>query len=109
MPLWCYLQSAPEPADQQKFSLWASISTAVVGLQRTWATSSVSPRKSLRVPSVSCRHKTSAEAVLTLLRWANANGRHGGPGHSSILAWRIPWREEPGGLQSMGLQGVGHN
>ena len=29
--------------------------------------------------------------------------------HSSILAWRIPWREEPGGLQSMGLQRVGHN
>ena len=26
--------------------------------------------------------------------------------HSSILAWRIPWREEPGGLQSMGLQRV---
>ena len=25
--------------------------------------------------------------------------------HSSILAWRIPWTEEPGGLQSMGLQG----
>ena len=29
--------------------------------------------------------------------------------HSSILAWRIPWTEEPGGLQSMGLQTVGHN
>ena len=29
--------------------------------------------------------------------------------HSSILAWRIPWMEEPGGLQSMGLQRVGHN
>ena len=28
---------------------------------------------------------------------------------SSILAWRIPWTEEPGGLQSMGLQGVGHD
>ena len=25
--------------------------------------------------------------------------------HSSILAWRIPWTEEPGGLQSLGLQG----
>ena len=25
--------------------------------------------------------------------------------HSSILAWRIPWREEPGGLQSMGHKG----
>ena len=28
---------------------------------------------------------------------------------SSILAWRIPWAEEPGGLQSMGLQRVGHH
>ena len=31
---------------------------------------------------------------------------HGNP--SSILAWRIPWTEEPGGLQSMGLQRVRH-
>ena len=29
--------------------------------------------------------------------------------HSSILAWRIPRTEEPGGLQSTGLQRVGHN
>ena len=29
--------------------------------------------------------------------------------HSSVLAWRIPWTEEPGGLQSMGLQRVWHN
>ena len=29
--------------------------------------------------------------------------------HSSILAWRIPWVEEPGGLQSMGPQNVGRN
>ena len=29
--------------------------------------------------------------------------------HSSILAWKIPWAEEPGGLQSMGLQRVGHS
>ena len=29
--------------------------------------------------------------------------------HSSILAWRIPWTEEPGWLQSMGSQGVGHD
>ena len=31
------------------------------------------------------------------------------PLHSSILAWRIPWTEEPGRLLSMGLQIVGHN
>ena len=29
--------------------------------------------------------------------------------HSSILAWRIPWTEEPSGLQSMGLQRVAHD
>ena len=29
--------------------------------------------------------------------------------HSSILAWRIPWTEEPGGLQSKGSQRVGHD
>ena len=29
--------------------------------------------------------------------------------HISILAWRIPWTEEPGGLQSMGSQRVGHD
>ena len=29
--------------------------------------------------------------------------------HSNILAWRIPWTEEPGSLWSMGLQRVGHN
>ena len=40
------------------------------------------------------------------------SGRSPGIGnatHSSILAWKIPWTEEPGGLQSMGLQRVGHD
>ena len=41
-------------------------------------------------------------------------GSGGSPGvgnatHSGILAWKIPWTEEPGGLQSMGAQRVGHN
>ena len=29
--------------------------------------------------------------------------------HSSILAWRIPWTKDPGGLQSMGSQRIGHD
>ena len=29
--------------------------------------------------------------------------------HSSILAWKIPWTEKPDGLQSMGLQRIGHD
>ena len=40
------------------------------------------------------------------------SGRSPGKGmatHSSILAWRIPWTEEPGGLQSMGSQRVGYD
>ena len=37
-------------------------------------------------------------------------GGHGHfPTHSSILAWRLPCSEEPGSLQSMGLQRVGHD
>ena len=29
--------------------------------------------------------------------------------HSSVLAWNVPWTEEPGGLQSLGSQRVGHD
>ena len=39
-------------------------------------------------------------------------GRSPGGGnatHSSILAWRVPWTEEPGGLQSIGLQRLRHD
>ena len=35
--------------------------------------------------------------------------RAGNGNHSSVLAWRIPWTELPGGLQSMRLQRVEHN
>ena len=46
--------------------------------------------------------------------WVQSLGRQdtlekGMATHSSILAWKIPWMEEPGRLQSMGLQRVGHN
>ena len=39
-------------------------------------------------------------------------GRPPGGGHAAhsyILAWRVPWTEEPDGLQSMELQRIGHN
>ena len=46
--------------------------------------------------------------------WVQSLGREdplekGMATHSSILAWRIPWTENPGGLQSLGLQSVGHD
>ena len=46
--------------------------------------------------------------------WVQSLGREDLPekdmaAHSSILAWRTPWTEEPGGLQFMGLQRVRHD
>ena len=46
--------------------------------------------------------------------WVQSLGQEGPLGegmatHSSVLAWRIPWTEEPGWLQAMGLQRVRHD
>ena len=48
------------------------------------------------------------ETGLRSLGWEDAL-EEGMATHSSILPWRIPWTEEPGGLQPMGSQRVGHN
>ena len=47
-------------------------------------------------------------------RWVRSLGwehplEEGMATHSSILAWRIPWTEEPGGLQSLGGKRIGHD
>ena len=65
--------------------LWASLVTQTVknlpAIQKTW------------VPSLDQEDTVEKEMAT----------------HSSILAWRIPWTEEPDGLQSMGLQRVKHD
>ena len=43
------------------------------------------------------------------MRAGVAYGEEGTAAHPRILAWRIPWTEEPGGPQSMGSQRVGHD
>ena len=48
------------------------------------------------------------EAWVQCLHWEDPLEK-GMATHSSILAWRIPWTEEPGGLQSMGSQRAGHD
>ena len=48
------------------------------------------------------------ETRLPSLGWEDALEK-GIATHSSILVWKIPWTEEPGGLESMGLQRVGHD
>ena len=48
------------------------------------------------------------ETQVQSLGWEDLLEKEMAP-HSSILAWKIPWLEEPGRLQSMGSQRVGHN
>ena len=63
----------------------------------------------------SCLVAQTVENLPAMLKtWVRSLGQEdplekGMATHSSILAWRIPWTEEPGGLQSMGSQRVGHN
>ena len=66
-------------------TLWTSLVAQMVkGLPTMWET---------QVQSLGWEHPLEKETAT----------------HSSIHAWEIPWTEEPGGLQSMGLQIVGHN
>ena len=48
------------------------------------------------------------EMRVQFLNWEDPLEK-GMPTHSSVLAWRIPWAEEPGGLQSIGSHRVGHD
>ena len=48
------------------------------------------------------------ETQVRSLGWEDPLEKEMAP-HSSTLAWKIPWTEEPGRLQSMGSQRVGHN
>ena len=56
------------------------------------------------VKSLTATHETQVQS----LGWEDPLDK-GMATHSSILAWGIPWTEEPGGLQSMASQRVGHD
>ena len=57
-------------------------------------------------PACQCRRRKRCgfNPWVRMIPW-----REGKATHSSILAWRIPWTEDPGELQSIGSQRVGHN
>ena len=56
------------------------------------------------VESLSAMRETQVQS----LGWEDSL-ENGVATHSSFLAWRIPWTEEPGGLHSMGSQRMGHD
>ena len=55
------------------------------------------------------RESTCNAGDLGLIPGSGGYPGEGNATHSSILAWRIPWTEEMGGLESMGSQRVGHD
>ena len=66
---------------------------------------------SMRASQVAQRERiclTRQEMQVRLLRWLDLLEEEVTT-HSSVLAWRIPWTEEPGGLQSVGSQRVRHD
>ena len=54
------------------------------------------------------RMSTMQEIQVRSLGWEDPLEKEMAP-HSSTISWKIPWTEEPGKLQSMGSQRVGHN
>ena len=64
----------------------------------------------LVVKNLSANEGDTGDARVEGLIPGSGRSPGGGNGnHSSILAWEIPWTEEPGSLQSMGLQRVAHD
>ena len=81
----------------------------VMNVSRTWKCSCFSC-----LPSPFLVAQTVKKLPTTQGTWAQSQGQEdsmeeGMATHSSILAWEIPWTEEPGRLQSMGSQRVGHD
>ena len=63
----------------------------------------------IKNPLINSGPTGDTDSILGLGRSPGSEISPGMATHSSILAWRIPWKEEPGRLQSMGLQRVGHD
>ena len=73
-----------------------------------WSLASVSQYRASLVAQMVKNPPAMRETWVRFLGWKDPL-EEGMATHCSILAWRIPWTEEPGGLQSMGSQRVGHN
>ena len=69
--------------------------------KRIWTVASLVAQRLKRLPAM-------RETQVRSLGWKDPLEKEMAT-HSNILAWRIPWREEPGRLQSKGSQRVGHD
>ena len=83
---------------------WLSTTFLTLKFDLTWYTHGWFFPNSSAVKSLPAKQETQIRSLGT----ENPLGK-GMATHSSILAWRIPWAEEPGGLPSIGSQRVGHD
>ena len=93
---WCSCKAVHRKVIQDKIMKYNRLGFNYEGL---WA--SLMAQKVKNLPAVQ-------ETWVWSLGWEDPL-EEGSANHSSVPAWRIPWIEEPGGLQSMGLQRVRHN
>ena len=71
-----------------------------------WVSDAIWPSHPLSPPSPPALNLSQDQGIL---QWVGSSPEKAMAPHSSTLAWKIPWTEEPGRLQSMGLLGVGHD
>ena len=92
-------RGSSQPRDWTQVSFILSIMSQIIGAFSTWLGASLVAQTVKNLPAM---QKTQVWS----LGQEDPLEKEMAP-HSSILAWRIPWTEKPGGLQSMGLQRVG--
>ena len=101
----------------EKAEVIGPTTTSIQLLTAMWPSGGIIPQNSLTLSGNSSLRfrggSDSKESVWMQETWVQSLGQKatlekGIAAHSTILAWRIPWTEEPGGLQSMGSQRVGH-
>ena len=63
----------------------------------------------LMFPSLECKFQGENKFVFLFFSFLSTYSEKAVAPHSSTLAWKIPWTEEPGGLQSMGSRRVRHD
>ena len=96
----CFCSQLPDLRNSNSFALMLSVQH-----RPSWCMAPFQP------PVITSEEGRSTDHALQYLKLARSIClflKKGKATHSNILAWRTPWTEEPGGLQSMGLQRVGH-
>ena len=90
------------------FDLLAVQGTLKSFLQHHSSKASIPQHSAFFMVQLSHPHMTTGKTI-ALTIWTLVGNAEGNGSHSSTLAWKIPWTEEPGRLQSMGSQRVRHN